>query len=161
MVIWERWKKMAKYGQKMWEKLERYAKMKKWLERGTNENDILKYQNMINWKVMPKICNCRHVTKCEKIIKYPKSPIGFKSQGPLHHEDKKVWSCHIYIIGFNKSLFYKGKAQTFFLPFFTSHQIWLSPIVGDHQPTYFTNLKKNTLAETSKKFTLKLIIEIL
>jgi hypothetical protein len=29
VVIWERWKKMAKYGGKMWEKLERYAKMKK------------------------------------------------------------------------------------------------------------------------------------
>jgi hypothetical protein len=29
MVICERWKKMAKYGKKMWEKLERYAKMKK------------------------------------------------------------------------------------------------------------------------------------
>jgi hypothetical protein len=29
MVIWERWQNMAKYGKKMWEKLERYAKMKK------------------------------------------------------------------------------------------------------------------------------------
>jgi hypothetical protein len=29
MVIWERWKKMTKHGKKMWEKLERYAKMKK------------------------------------------------------------------------------------------------------------------------------------
>jgi len=34
--------KMTQYGEKMWEKLERYAKMKKWLERDTNGNDILK-----------------------------------------------------------------------------------------------------------------------
>jgi hypothetical protein len=29
VVIWERWQNMGKYGKKMWEKLERYAKMKK------------------------------------------------------------------------------------------------------------------------------------
>jgi hypothetical protein len=28
MVIWERWKEMAKYEKNMWEKLERYAKIK-------------------------------------------------------------------------------------------------------------------------------------
>jgi hypothetical protein len=31
-------------GKKMWEKLERYEKMKKWLEKDTNGNDILRYQ---------------------------------------------------------------------------------------------------------------------
>jgi hypothetical protein len=40
----------------MWEKLERYAKMKKWLERDTNGNDILRYQNMVKMKNDAKIC---------------------------------------------------------------------------------------------------------
>ncbi len=68
---------MAKYGEKMWEKLERYVKMKKWLERDTNGNDILRDQNMGKMESDAKICNCRHVTKYEKNTKYPKSPIGF------------------------------------------------------------------------------------
>jgi hypothetical protein len=47
-----RWQNM---GKKMWENLERYGKMKNWLERDTNGNDILKYQNMVkDEKVMPK-----------------------------------------------------------------------------------------------------------
>ncbi len=73
------------------------------------------------------------------------------------------WKWHIEIPKYDKMKTDAEicKAQTFFLAFFTSHQIWLSPIVGDHQPTYFTNLKKSTLAETSKNFTLKLIIGIL
>jgi hypothetical protein len=64
MIVWERWKKMAKYGEKMWEKLERYVKMKKLLERDTNGNDKLRDQNMVKmksdakirkrWKEMPK-----------------------------------------------------------------------------------------------------------
>jgi hypothetical protein len=74
MVICERWKKMAKYGKKMWENLENNVKMKKWLETNTNENDILRYQNMNKLKCDAKICNCRHVTKYEKNTK---SPIGF------------------------------------------------------------------------------------
>ncbi len=55
---------MAKYGEKMWEKLERYVKMKKLLERDTNGNDKLRDQNMVKmksdakirkrWKEMPK-----------------------------------------------------------------------------------------------------------
>jgi hypothetical protein len=132
------------------------------LESNTTRNDILRYQNMIKMKSDAKICNCWHVTKCDKNTKNPKSPIGFcKSQGPPHHEDKKVWSHHIYAIGSKTSPFYRGETQTFLFPFFTLHQIWLNPIVGDHQPTWFTNLKKKTLAKTSKMFTLKLIIEIL
>ncbi len=103
------------------------------------------------------------LSACDKKNLSLKSPIGFyKSQGPPHHEDKKVWSCHIYAIGSNKSPFYRGKAQTFLFPFFTSHQIWLNPIVG-RSPTYLLHKfeKKETLAKTSKLFTLKLIIEIL
>jgi hypothetical protein len=73
---------MAKDGKKMWEKLERYAKMKKWLERDTNGNDILKYQNngkdekwsqnMEKMERDAKICNYRHVTKCDKNYKKSK-----------------------------------------------------------------------------------------
>ncbi len=87
MVIWERWKKMAKYGGKMWESLERYTKMKNRLERDINGNDILRYQNMVKmksdakiwerWKEMPKYANCMHVTTCDKNTKNPKSPIRF------------------------------------------------------------------------------------
>jgi hypothetical protein len=51
-----------------------------------------------------------------------------------------------------------GEAQMFLFPFFTSHQIWQNPIVGDHQPTYFTNLKTKTLVGINKKRNLKLII---
>jgi hypothetical protein len=36
--------------------------------------EIPKYDKMKN---DAKICNCRHVTKCEKNTKYPKNPIGF------------------------------------------------------------------------------------
>ncbi len=46
----------TKYGEKMWEKLERYAKMKKWLDRDTNGNDILRCQNMVKMKDDAKIC---------------------------------------------------------------------------------------------------------
>jgi hypothetical protein len=61
------------------------------LERDNNGNDILRFQNMIKMKSDAKICNCQHVTKCDKNTKNPKSPIGFyKSQGPPHHQDKKV-----------------------------------------------------------------------
>jgi hypothetical protein len=38
-----------------------------------------------------KICNCSgHVTKCDKNIKSPKSPIEFQFEALPHHEDKKV-----------------------------------------------------------------------
>jgi hypothetical protein len=53
---------------------------------------------------------------------------------------------HIWSIGSKKSPFSRGEAQSFLLLFFTFHQIWLSPIPGDHQPNYFTNLKRKTLA---------------
>jgi hypothetical protein len=107
----------------------------------------LRYQNMVKMKRDAKICNCMHVTKCDKKPKNPKSPIKFESgQGPPHHEDKKVWSHHIYTIGSNKSPFSRGEAQMCLLLFFTFHQIWLNPIPRDHQPTYFTNLKWKTFA---------------
>jgi hypothetical protein len=38
-----------------------------------------------------KICNCsRHVTRCDKNTKSPKSPIEFQSKALPLHEDKKV-----------------------------------------------------------------------
>ncbi len=40
----------------MWEKLERYAKIKKRLKRNTNGNDILRYQNTVKMKNDAKIC---------------------------------------------------------------------------------------------------------
>jgi hypothetical protein len=44
-----------------------------------------------NEKRSAKICSCnRHVTKCDKNIKSPKSPIEFQSQALPHREDKKV-----------------------------------------------------------------------
>jgi hypothetical protein len=43
---------MAKYEKNMWEKLERYAKKKLKLERDTNGNDILRYQNMIKYAIV-------------------------------------------------------------------------------------------------------------
>jgi hypothetical protein len=74
---------------------------------------------------------------------------------PPHGEDNKKGLKLPYTIGSNKSPFYRGKAQMLLLLSFTSHQIWLSPIVEDHQTTYFTNLKRKTLAGTSKKFYFK------
>jgi hypothetical protein len=44
--------------------------------------------------------------------------------------------------------------------FFSSHQIWLNPIVRDHQPTCFTIFYNKKKAGTSNFFTLKLIIVI-
>jgi hypothetical protein len=35
----------------------------------------------------------------------------------------------------------KGVSQLFSLPSFTPHQVWLTPLVEDGQPTYITNLK--------------------
>jgi hypothetical protein len=35
----------------------------------------------------------------------------------------------------------KGVSQLFSLPSSTSHQVWLTPLVEDGQPTYITNLK--------------------
>ncbi len=65
-------KKDGKIWEKMWEQLERY----------TNGNDILKYQNMVKRKSDPKnmekierdakICNCRHVTNVAKMQKIQK-----------------------------------------------------------------------------------------
>jgi hypothetical protein len=34
-----------------------------------------------------------------------------------------------------------GVSQLFSLPSFTLHQVWLTPLVADGQPTYITNLK--------------------
>ncbi len=50
--------------------------MNKWLERDTNGNDILRYQNRVKMK-SAKICNCKHVIECAKNMKNPKSPIEF------------------------------------------------------------------------------------
>jgi hypothetical protein len=47
---------MTIYKEKMWEKLERYAKIKKRLKRNTNGNDILRYQNTVKMKNDAKIC---------------------------------------------------------------------------------------------------------
>jgi hypothetical protein len=59
IVIWERLKKMAKYGK--------------------------------DEKRSSKICNgSRHVTKCDKNIKTPKSSLEFQFKALPHDEDKKV-----------------------------------------------------------------------
>jgi hypothetical protein len=56
--------------------------------------------------------------------------------------------------------FYKGKPKKNHFPLSPLGQISLSPIMGDHQPSYFANLKRKTLARIGNFFNLKLIIEI-
>ncbi len=42
-------------------------------------------------KIANKICNCnKHVTKCDKNIKTPKSSLEFQFEALPHDEDKKV-----------------------------------------------------------------------
>jgi hypothetical protein len=68
----------------------------------------------------------------------------------------------VFTMGCNKSPFYKGKPKMFYFPLSPlGGQISLSPSVGDHQPSYFTNLRRKMLARIGKFFTLKSIIEIL
>jgi hypothetical protein len=68
---------------------------------------------------------------------------GKKCQNMQLYARNKMWQKYEKS---NKILVRPGTTQSFLLLFFTFHQIWLSPILGDHQPTYFTNLKRKTLA---------------
>jgi hypothetical protein len=62
--------------------------MKKRLKKDINGNNILRYQNMIKMEIDTKVCNIRHVTKCDKLIK--KIVKSYRILVPSHHEDKKV-----------------------------------------------------------------------
>jgi hypothetical protein len=94
-----------------------------------------------------KICNCRHVTKCDKNTKNSKKSNRILVPWTNRHMVKiiKRFEVALHNIGSNKSPFYRGKAQMLLLLSFTSHQIWLCPIVGG-SPTHLLHKfeKKNS-----------------
>jgi hypothetical protein len=66
-----------------------------------------------------------------------------EKMGPSCHimKNKKSEINMFRPIGSNKSPVYRGNPNFLYFPL-SACQIWWHPLVEDHQPTYFTNLKK-------------------